>query len=74
MTIIDERAKTYGDPATNLGRIAGLWTAYLDHSVTAHDVAQMMVLVKISRSKADPGHADNYTDARGYTDLAEMLQ
>ena len=71
--IVDERGKFYGDPRVNLDRIAGLWSAYLGHSVTAHDVAQMMVLVKISRSKVAK-HDDNYTDAIGYTEIARDLR
>ncbi len=73
MNIIDERAEHYGDPRANLDRIAGLWTAYVGHPVTAHDVAQMMVLVKISRSKVAK-HADNYADAIGYTEIARDLR
>lgn len=73
MNIVDERAEHYGDPRANLDRIAGLWTAYVGHSVTAHDVAQMMVLVKISRSKVAK-HDDNYADAIGYTEIARDLR
>ena len=73
MNLVSERAEHYGDPRANLDRIAGLWTAYIGHSVTAHDVAQMMVLVKISRSKVAK-HDDNYTDAIGYTEIARDLR
>ena len=73
MNIVSERAEHYGDPRTNLDRIAGLWTAYIGYPVTAHDVAQMMVLVKISRSKVAK-HDDNYTDAIGYTEIARDLR
>ena len=73
MNIVGERAEHYGDPRVNLDRIAGLWSAYLGHPITAHDVAQMMVLVKISRSKVAK-HDDNYTDAIGYTEIARDLR
>ena len=73
MNIVDERAEHYGDPQANLDRIAGLWTAYIGYPVTAHDVAQMMVLVKISRSKVAK-HDDNYADAIGYTEIARDLR
>ena len=73
MNIVSERAEHYGDPRQNLDRIAGLWTAYIGYPVTAHDVAQMMVLVKISRSKVAK-HDDNYTDAIGYTEIARDLR
>lgn len=73
--ITDTRAHTYG-PVTgpNLPRIAALWSAYLGTPVTAHDVAWMMVLVKVSRSKQDPANGDNYVDAHGYTAIAEQLR
>lgn len=77
MDIVAERGKTYGgqdDGYANLRRIAQLWSAYLGHPVTAHDVSWLMVLMKASRSRQDPAHLDNYTDARGYADLAERLR
>ena len=73
MNIVGERAEHYGDPRQNLDRIAGLWTAYIGYPVTAHDVAQMMVLTKISRSKVAKLD-DNYTDAIGYTEIARDLR
>jgi Domain of unknown function (DUF6378) len=72
MSIIDERAEHYGDPRPNMERTADLWTAYLGLPVSAHDVAICMMLVKISRS-AVTHHADNYTDMRGYSVIAEAL-
>lgn len=72
MSIVDERAEHYGDPQTNLERTAALWTSYLGHPVTAHDVAICMILVKVSRAKVSP-HADNYVDMRGYALIAEHL-
>lgn len=74
MKILQERGKSYGPIGPNMERIAALWSAYLDTPITGHDVAWMMVLLKISRSRQDPSHADNYLDAQGYTTIAEMLQ
>ena len=74
MKIVDERGGSYGDPSVNLNRIAGMWSAYLGCEVTGHDVAWLMTLLKASRSKADPGNADNYVDAQGYVHIAERLQ
>jgi Domain of unknown function (DUF6378) len=73
VNIVEQRAEHYGDPRQNLDRIAGLWTAYIGYPVTAHDVAQMMVLTKISRSKVS-NHDDNYADAIGYTEIARDLR
>lgn len=74
MDIIQQRAEHYGDPRPNNERIAGLWSAYLGLTISAHDVAWMMVLLKASRSKVDPHHDDNYEDAHGYVDIAKMLR
>lgn len=74
MDIIEQRAEHYGDPRPNHDRIAGLWSAYLDTTITAHDVAQLMVLLKVARSKVDPWHDDNYVDAHGYLDIAKAVR
>ena len=71
--IVAERAAHYGDPRPNHERIAALWSAYLGRTVTAHDVAVCMILVKVSRIKADPLHADNYLDICGYVEIAKAL-
>ena len=46
-----DRAAAHGEPKENHENIARLWDAYLhdiDH-VTAHDVANMMELLKVAR-------------------------
>lgn len=72
--IVDQRAQHYGSGDVNLIRIAQLWSAFLGVKVTVHDACWMMVLLKASRSKVDPEHLDNYTDAAGYLLLAEDLR
>jgi hypothetical protein len=67
-----DRQASYGRPEDNMGRIAGMWSAYLNKSVSASDVAQMMVLLKIARS-VNTYKRDNYLDAIGYIVLAEAL-
>ena len=71
--IVDQRAEHYGDPKPNMERTAALWSAYLGHEVTAHDVAVCMMLVKISRAQVS-AHDDNYVDIRGYADIAQALR
>ena len=68
-----DRAKTHGDAENTFGLIAAYWSAHLDCKVTAGDVAIMMTLFKGARMKANPGHADNYTDAVGYAAIAGEL-
>ena len=74
MDIINQRAEHYGDPRPNHDRIAGLWSAYLDTTITAHDVAAMMVLLKVARAKLDPWHEDNYTDLAGYAEIMRRVR
>lgn len=64
--LVDEdRNEQYGPPEQNLQRIAEMWSSYLGHRVTKEDVALMMVLVKISRSKAGYSR-DNAVDGVAY--------
>jgi hypothetical protein len=63
--VAEDRNDTYGPPEENLERIAGLWSNYLGHPVTREDVALMMVLVKISRSRAGYSR-DNTVDGVAY--------
>ena len=72
MNIIDQRGETYGDPKPNMERTAALWSAYLGHQITAHDVAMLMVLVKVSRAKVSV-HDDNYLDIAGYAEIARRV-
>lgn len=63
----------YSDPSAplaNLQRIAALWSAYMGVEMTASDVAKMMVLHKLSRSRAGAVR-DHYVDAIGYLLMAE---
>lgn len=76
--IYGDREKTYGHPAKNLKTIANMWTAYMNNSsddanfsITAKDVAAMMMLVKVARFANDPSHRDNLVDVCGYAALIE---
>ena len=71
--ISKDRHDTYGDSATSHSRIAAFWSAYLGVvEITAVDVASMMVLMKVSRSKGGSAvpHIDNFVDICGYAALA----
>lgn len=65
-TVTGHREQDYGSPESNFGLIGQLWTVYLDHLVTAQDVANMMTLFKIARIKTGRGTEDSYIDAAGY--------
>ena len=64
--LVDEdRNDSYGPPEENLQRIADMWSGYLNIPITKEDVSLMMVLLKISRSKA--GYCrDNAVDGVAY--------
>jgi len=71
-----DRAMSYGSPQQSFGRIAKLWDAYLGgREIEPKDVANMMVLLKVSRTVRATGDAlkDSYQDMRVYSELAEEL-
>lgn len=64
--VCKNREDDYGSPEDNFQTIANLWTAYLDHSISAKDVAVMMALLKIARIKTGTFKADSWVDLAGY--------
>jgi hypothetical protein len=70
--ISSDRNSTYGEPEDNLGRIANLWSTYLERPISARDVAMLMILVKVAREIHNP-HDDNPLDIAGYAALAHEV-
>ena len=68
-----KREHEYGNKRENHENIANLWSAYLDHNVSAHDVAILMLLLKIARAKFGNPSADTYIDMVGYSAIAGEL-
>ena len=68
-----KREHEYGNKKENHENIANLWSAYLDHNVSAHDVAILMLLLKIARAKIGNPSADTYIDMVGYSAIAGEL-
>ena len=68
--ISGDRQATYGDAKEMHQLIGDLWSAYLGVEVGAVDVAALMVLMKVARSKGARKHADNWVDICGYAALA----
>lgn len=64
--VTKDRAATHGDMENNFEMIAELWGIYLGVEVYSADVAAMMTLLKIARSKSNPMHLDNWIDSCGY--------
>jgi len=71
--ITGDRQRTYGSAKASHATIAGMWSAYLGVDVTEVDVAAMMVLLKVSRSRSSD-HSDNWVDVCGYAAIAGELE
>lgn len=65
--VCGDREQSYGKPESNLGRIAKMWSAYLDREVSPADVAAMMILLKTARIASGHSKADNWVDICGYS-------
>ena len=69
-----QRHKDYGDKTDNHKNIAKLWSAYLDVDITPHDVAIMMCLLKIARTKLGDVSEDTYIDMAAYGAIAGEIK
>ena len=69
-----QRETDYGDKTKNHMNIAKLWSAYKDVEITAHDVAIMMTLLKIARTKLGAISEDTYVDMSAYSDIAGEIK
>ena len=58
----------------NHNNISRLWSAYLDTKIEAHDVAVMMVLLKIARTKLGKISKDTYIDMAAYGAIAGEIK
>lgn len=70
--VCGRRASDYGKPEDNFGTIADFWNVYLEAahedvewSLTAKDVAAMMILLKEARI-ARGSNIDSWVDIAGY--------
>lgn len=69
-----DRHKDYGDKCDNHNNIAKLWSAYKDVEITAHDVAIMMCLLKVARTKLGRTTDDTYVDMSAYGAIAGEIK
>jgi len=72
--ISQDREKDYGDKVKNHENIAKLWSAYKNTEITAHDVAIMMTLLKIARTKLGAVSEDTYIDMSAYSAIAGEIK
>jgi hypothetical protein len=64
-----DRNAQYGDPNQDFARTAAFWQTYLDgidRPLESHDVAILMMLLKVSRLAWSPDKWDSWVDAAGY--------
>lgn len=64
--VMGDREQDYGTPESNFATIASFWSDYLGMNISAQQVADMMILMKISRIKNGGGTGDSYVDIAGY--------
>ena len=76
------RQKTHGQKERSFQAIAAMWNTYLESralsgtasfDITSIDVANMMTLLKITRSIQGTPTPDHYIDAAGYAGIAGEL-
>ena len=72
--IAGDREKNYGDKVHNHNNIARLWSAYLDTEIKAHDVAILMTLLKVARTKLGVVSEDTYIDMAAYSAIAGEIK
>lgn len=68
--VTKDRQNAYGTPEDNFSCIAGLWSSYLGVPISSQQVAVLMILLKVARSKSSPAYSDNYVDICGYAACA----
>ena len=71
--VAGERQVDYGDANESFARIANLWSAYTGSTIEPWDVAQMMILLKVSRAKTSKKR-DTLVDIIGYAECAGRLK
>jgi hypothetical protein len=60
------RGNDYGKPRQDFARIAGMWSAMLDISITPEQALAMMIALKVARLMQTPDHHDSIVDICGY--------
>ena len=84
-----QRRKDYGKVNESFQQVADFWSTYLSRNVVnafpdlpignmpvvlvAEDIANMMLLMKVSRAQ-NGFHRDSYVDIAGYAGCAEKIQ
>ena len=72
--VAGDRENDYGDKVRNHTNIAKLWSAYLNTKIEAHDVAILMTLLKVARTKLGVVSDDTYIDMAAYSAIAGEIK
>lgn len=64
--VLHDRADAYGPVERSFEQIAALWSTRLNRTITAHEVAIMMIDLKTVRAWNNPAHEDSWVDIAGY--------
>lgn len=68
--VLKPRGDVYGTVRGNHERIARIANELTGHSLSARDIAMVLVAVKLSRIAQSPAHVDSYVDAINYLSFA----
>lgn len=72
-----ERERTHGDKVENHQNIADLWNAFLGKRLlkplSPREVALLMALLKVARTKSGAYNPDDYVDLTGYGAVAAEI-
>lgn len=68
--IIEERGNDYGGVENNFANIAKIYSVISGLNVEPHDIALMMLCVKLARIRQSPMKRDSYIDLIAYAAFA----
>ena len=72
--IIGERGQDYGGVEDNFDRAARIANQIIGRALTPHDIAMVMVAVKLARMRTSPDKRDTYIDCAAYLAFAAELK
>jgi hypothetical protein len=64
--VTKDRATTHGDAESSFKSLAAIWSVLLGIDIKTHEVALMMVSLKMVRAMGNPSYDDNWVDLAGY--------
>lgn len=70
LKILSARGDVYGTVRENHERIARIANEITGKALLAHDIAMILLAVKLSRIAQSPDHVDSYIDAINYLSFA----